>query len=154
MLKTLEDVIKFQNKFFPDEFDHKPNLKKANKEILKMRLNFLLEELTETVESAGFKIKNGIIVDGDESKISESEFIDGLLDLVYVAMGNVHLFGFSKKVNNKLLAEEAWDRIQTANMSKVRAERKTKRGTTFDCIKPPEWKAPYFLDLIEAAQND
>jgi len=152
MLKTLTDVMKFQNKYFPGESMKKPdlhNLSDEQKKNLEMRLNFLLEEFTETVKAAGFSFNNGKVETGIAADISEPEFIDGLLDLTYVIMGTIDLYGFSKELKNgKTLAEEAWDRIQAANMQKVRATTETKRGTTFDCVKPKGWKAPEFDDII------
>lgn len=68
--------------------------------------------------------------------------LDALVDLVYVAVGTAHLHGFD--------FAEAWRRVHSANMMKVRAERASdsKRGTTFDVVKPPGWVAPSHLDLV------
>jgi predicted HAD superfamily Cof-like phosphohydrolase len=69
--------------------------------------------------------------------------LDALVDLVYVALGAAHLQGFKFR--------EAWERVHGANMRKVRCERKedSKRGTTFDVIKPPGWEPPDHTDLVE-----
>lgn len=46
---------------------------------------------------------------------------------------------------------EAWRRVQLANMSKVRATSadQSKRGSTFDVVKPPGWEPPSHTDLVE-----
>lgn len=45
---------------------------------------------------------------------------------------------------------EAWDRVHRANMAKVRAERASdsKRGSSFDVVKPEGWQAPDLGDLV------
>ena len=72
-----------------------------------------------------------------------SEQLDALVDLVYVALGNANLHGFDFK--------EAWRRVHAANMAKVRAQRPSdsKRGSSFDVVKPIGWKAPSHMDLVE-----
>jgi hypothetical protein len=45
-----------------------------------------------------------------------------------------------------------FDRVHVANMAKERATKKTKRGTTFDLVKPPGWKAPDLTDLVKEAR--
>jgi predicted HAD superfamily Cof-like phosphohydrolase len=46
--------------------------------------------------------------------------------------------------------EEGWRRVHAANMAKVRAERPgdSKRGSTFDVVKPEGWTAPDLSDLV------
>jgi predicted HAD superfamily Cof-like phosphohydrolase len=69
--------------------------------------------------------------------------LDAIVDLIYVALGIAVLSGYDN-------FNEAWKRVHTANMSKVRATRKSqsKRGTTFDVVKPPNFKAPELEDLV------
>lgn len=72
--------------------------------------------------------------------------LDALVDAAYVILGTAYLHGFN--------FAEAWRRVQRANMAKVRAERATdsKRGSTFDVVKPPGWTPPNHLDLVGTIQ--
>ena len=70
------------------------------------------------------------------------EYFDGLIDLVYVALGAAYLAG--------LPFEQGFLRVHQANMTKIRALRQqdSKRGSTYDIVKPPEFVAPTLADLI------
>ena len=70
------------------------------------------------------------------------EYFDGLIDLVYVALGAAYLSG--------LPFDEGFQRVHEANMKKVRALRQedSKRGSTYDIVKPAGFVAPTLTDLI------
>jgi predicted HAD superfamily Cof-like phosphohydrolase len=70
------------------------------------------------------------------------EYFDGLIDLVYVALGAAYLAG--------LPFEQGFKRVHEANMKKVRALRQedSKRGSTYDIVKPAGFVAPTLTDLI------
>jgi predicted HAD superfamily Cof-like phosphohydrolase len=70
------------------------------------------------------------------------EYFDGLIDLVYVALGAAYLAG--------LPFEQGFIRVHQANMKKVRALRHedSKRGSTYDIVKPAGFVAPTLTDLI------
>ena len=70
------------------------------------------------------------------------EYFDGLIDLVYVALGAAYLSG--------LPFNEGFKRVHEANMKKVRALRTedSKRGSTYDIVKPAGFVAPTLTDLI------
>ena len=70
------------------------------------------------------------------------EYFDGLIDLVYVALGAAYLAG--------LPFEQGFLRVHQANMTKIRALRQqdSKRGSTYDIVKPPGFVAPTLTDLI------
>jgi predicted HAD superfamily Cof-like phosphohydrolase len=70
------------------------------------------------------------------------EYFDGLIDLVYVALGAAYLAG--------LPFEQGFLRVHQANMTKVRALRSSdsKRGSTYDIVKPAGFVAPTLTDLI------
>jgi len=70
------------------------------------------------------------------------EYFDGLIDLVYVALGAAYLAG--------LPFEQGFLRVHQANMTKVRALRssESKRGSTYDIVKPAGFVAPTLTDLI------
>ncbi len=68
--------------------------------------------------------------------------LDAVVDIVYIALGTAWLFN--------LPVEKAWEEVQKANMSKIRAKSKSKkRGTKFDVIKPKDWKAPNIEKIVE-----
>jgi predicted HAD superfamily Cof-like phosphohydrolase len=93
------------------------------------RLKFLDEELDE--------LKHSIV------KQDLPGALDAIVDLVYVALGTAYLMN--------LPFNEAWAAVQQANMAKVRTERAedSKRGSTFDVVKPAGWTAPDIGKVIE-----
>ena len=97
-------------------------------EIWKLKNVHLQEELNEIRASA----INGNL----------EEYFDGLIDLVYVALGAAYLAG--------LPFDEGFRRVHQANMTKVRALRQedSKRGSTYDIVKPAGFVAPTLTDLI------
>jgi predicted HAD superfamily Cof-like phosphohydrolase len=99
-----------------------------NSELINFRTAFLMEELAEYTNAITKKDAAGAL--------------DALVDIVYIALGTAWLFN--------LPFEKAWNEVQKANMSKIRAKDKTgKRGTKFDVIKPKDWKAPNIEKIIE-----
>ncbi len=81
---------------------------------------------------------------------AEGQF-DGLIDIIYIALGTIHLNGWD--------FHEGWRRVHEVNMSKVRATPKKhnpKYGTHMvaddgkpaDIVKPDGWKAADLLDLV------
>ena len=92
------------------------------KDFLAFRLDFLEEELTETVKA--FAENDG------------EELVDGLIDLCVVAIGTLDAFGIDPY--------KAWDEVLKANMAKevgVKPTRPNPLGVP-DLIKPDNWKAP------------
>jgi len=92
------------------------------KDFLAFRLDFLEEELTETVKA--FAENDG------------EELVDGLIDLCVVAIGTLDAFGIDPY--------KAWDEVLKANMAKevgVKPTRPNPLGVP-DLIKPDDWKAP------------
>ena len=147
--KYLEDVDSFHAKFgLIEKYNDKPGF--LDPEFMRFRLRFLQEELTELANSCGFTVQGygpGKI-DFYHSPTSHNDLegaLDALVDLLYVLKGTVLFMGFGP------IFDEAWDRVQAANMSKIRTAKKedSKRGSSFDVVKPPEWKAPQFKDLLK-----
>jgi len=97
-------------------------------EIWKLKNRHMQEELDEIRASA----INGNL----------EEYFDGLIDLIYVALGAAYLAG--------LPFNEGFKRVHEANMKKVRAlsAMDSKRGSTYDIVKPPGWTAPTLSDLV------
>lgn len=71
-----------------------------------------------------------------------AEQLDGLVDLVYIAIGTAHLHGWNFR--------EAWRRVHAANMSKELANKSNpgKFGHVADIVKPPGWVAPSMKGLV------
>jgi len=99
-------------------------------DLQQFRINFLEEELDEIKLAA------------DEGSLPD--FVDGLVDLVYVAIGTLLL---SMDVNR---VRACFLKVQKANMTKVRCENPgdSKRESTFDVIKPPGFVPPNFDDIL------
>lgn len=130
LAEPIEDTLAFQVKYGL----HDPNVFGfLEDDKMKVKIGHLVEELNEIKSSY-------------EKKDLE-EFCDGILDLVYVALGTLNLM-------NMPIAE-LWNDIQIRNMNKIRAtaDNLGKRGSTFDVIKGPGWTPPRTKDIIENAKN-
>ena len=122
----VNDINEMHSKFGVHEWvDHelmnRTDWQKLNK-FLQFRLNFLKEELNETVKA--YEDENA------------EEVVDGLIDLCVVAIGTLDAFGVD--------AYKAWDEIYNANMMKnvgVKEGRPNPLGLP-DLIKPDNWKNP------------
>jgi predicted HAD superfamily Cof-like phosphohydrolase len=123
-------------------------------DLLKFRVKFLFEELFEYCQaigllpvqnSHGYEIDNILVLN---KALDTEQAFDALIDLVYVALGTAYLHRFP--------FNDGWDRVQAANMAKVRAERKdqSKRGSAYDVVKPEGWKPPVLADLLDEACNE
>lgn len=72
------------------------------------------------------------------------DIADGLIDLVYVALGTAHLHGFPW--------DALFDEVQRANMSKVRATHaeQSRRKSTLDVVKPEGFQPPDIVGVLLA----
>ena len=113
---------------FHEKFDLEVIGKNLPADVANYRVSFLQEELDE--------IKKGY-QDGNNEEV-----LDGLVDLVYVALGTAYFHGFD--------FNEAFRRVHVANLNKQRASDSTesKRGSSLDLVKPEGWEKPYLADLI------
>lgn len=75
---------------------------------------------------------------------SLADCLDAHIDLIYIALGNLHFMGFSPEE-----VQEAWDRVHRANMAKEIASKANpgRYGCRVDIVKPPGWVAPNHDDL-------
>lgn len=106
-----------------DWFEKNKDDKELMAKYLRFRLKMCMEEMNETIDAALF--------DHDAE-----ETVDGLIDLCVFAIGTLDVFGVD--------ANEAWDRVYEANMTKepgVKPGRPNPFGLP-DLIKPTEWQAP------------
>jgi predicted HAD superfamily Cof-like phosphohydrolase len=93
-------------------------------EVMEYRRAFMQEELDEVM---------GAWRQDDLAGVA-----DGLVDLVYVALGTAHLLG--------LPWQHIWDAVQEANMAKERAtsadDERSTRKSSLDVVKPEGWQPP------------
>lgn len=158
----LSDIAAFHEKFgleykgpprlLPDDKpvtkDTRP-LPGPNNSMAEFRRKFLLEEAKE-YSTATYRGNHSLHLTADlKDRVGEvtehlADALDALVDTLYVALGNAYLHGFGDKF------VEAWDRVHSKNMAKVRVERadQSKRGSTFDVVKPEGWTPPDLRDLV------
>ena len=154
MDKYLSDVSAFHAKFGLDSLQ--PGMPgPLSTDLAKIRANFMLEELMEYAHSCGLELE---IQDGEATFVPASPAflnlegsLDALVDLTYVVTGTALFHGFGNRHSEgRTIFGEAWHRVHQANMRKMRASHasQSKRGTSFDVIKPEGWIAPKLLDLV------
>ena len=121
----LSDINDMHYKFGATEWVdnmHRSKNYKLLKDFLAFRLDFLEEEFEET-QAAFFK---------NDSK----EVVDGLIDLIVIAIGTLDLF--------KCNADVVWDKIHHSNMAKKPGANKSRQNPFGlpDMVKPKDWVAP------------
>lgn len=160
---SIFNVANFQSKFGIPR-NRKPGF--LDKENMQFRLNFMLEELVELADATGFELDFTV---GSEpakfeflptpervfTKVDLENALDALVDLEYVLLGTAIMMGFYSPPpigtsKRGTIYGEAFDRVHAANMKKVKAVVATdsKRGSTFDVVKPKGWEPPKFGDLL------
>jgi predicted HAD superfamily Cof-like phosphohydrolase len=140
---VIGDVEEFHSKFGLT-YDGRPRVLPL--ELAEFRRQFLGEEVQEYTDHS-FMAAQALAHLDDRSRDALirrnlEEMLDALVDEVYVCLGTAQLHGFNFR--------EAWRRVHAANMRKVRAinAAESKRGTTFDVVKPPGWTPPDHSDLV------
>lgn len=139
------DIFDFHFKFGL-EYEGPPRV--LPPDLAKFRIKFVDEEANEYCKHEAAASAERFILTASASDPANYAFhlehmLDGLVDLVYVAIGTSHLHGFDFR--------EAWRRVHAANMKKVRAKSAddSKRGSTWDVVKPEGWSPPSHIDLVE-----
>jgi len=155
-VSPLQKVTEFHMKFGLPGVEQEAPRELTDEEAL-FRINFMLEELAEYAECSGFmQVANAIrtvishmMTVGSimRSRDGERDFhgqLDALVDLSYVLHGTSLFHGFNR-------FDQAFDTVHAANMAKERATRpeQSKRGTTFDVIKPPGWSPPVLTEFLK-----
>jgi predicted HAD superfamily Cof-like phosphohydrolase len=140
------DIAAFHQKFGL-EYVGKPRI--LEPELFDFRSKFIREEFEEWETEQEGLVEALTSDDGkpDHRRIAMGlhQQLDALVDLTYVVLGAAYLqFG-------PTIFHEAWKRVQAANMAKVRAETadQSKRGSTFDVVKPEGWMPPDHHDLVK-----
>lgn len=115
----IKDNERMQRKFGMDK-------EPLDLEKLKFRVEVLLQE------------EMGEALDALDEKNAE-ELVDAHIDLMVIALGNLHLMGVD--------INKAWKEVYRANMSKKRGIKPGRESSGgFDLIKPEGWKAPDHSD--------
>lgn len=139
------DIQDFHQKFGL-EYNGKPRM--LEPDLFGFRKKFMEEELKEWDDEQQLLVEALTADDGnpDHRRIAMGlhQQLDALVDLTYVVLGTAYL-QFGPEVFH-----EAWKRVQAANMAKVRAQTadESKRGSTFDVVKPQGWTPPDHHDLV------
>lgn len=145
---NFEDVGFFHEQFGLPSANNEASPQQVDTELLLFRIKFMFEELFEFLEAVGVRIhfddsgQMELITVGKKN-IDHAQSFDSLLDLVYVAMGTAHVFGYPW--------QRGWMLVQLANMSKERAAKdgsNSKRESSFDVIKPEGWQPPDIGGLL------
>lgn len=151
--RLFKDIVEFHEKFGLSPVDDPGH--KLPRDLTGFRLNFLLEELLEYADAVDFNLclnEHGFkfIRKYGDSGIHPEKAFDGLIDLVYVALGTAYLHNFP--------FDEGWSRVHAANMKKVRAsgasDSRSTRKHSADIVKPAGWVAPRLDDLLKAGGDD
>lgn len=117
-MSMIEDNKNFQSKY---GFDSEP----ITDEKLSFRMSLLHEEFKETWDAY--------------EKGDAEEWVDGHIDLLVIALGNLHLAGVD--------IDKAWNEVFRANMSKVRGIKPGREESGgFDVMKPLGWEGPDHSD--------
>lgn len=139
------DIEKFHQKFGL-EYNGKPRI--LDPELYEFRERFVDEEVKEYRDEQPGLIEALTADDGQPEHrriaLGLHEQLDATIDQLYVILGRAYLqFGVD-------IVHEAWRRVQEANMKKVRCENASdsKRGSTFDVVKPQGWTPPDHHDLV------
>lgn len=127
----LDDIAEFHEKFGLQQNNAivqvGENPGQMHPEEWKLRIRRLMDEALETEAAHN---------DG-----SDEEYLDGLVDLMYIGLGTAYRRGWD--------FAEAWKRVHTKNMEKERGEPgNSKYGSGFDIVKPEGWKPPTHIDLV------
>jgi len=149
----VEDVTHMHDTF--ELIEHIPSEPAfPDKALLRMRLNFLLEEFKELCASCGAEIVNtptGVTVQLTKDPQSLSGALDAIVDLQVVLLGTADFFGFLgngslEAKDERIIFDVAWCRIMESNMRKIRDPFDKRPTAKF--VKPEGWEHPDLSDLI------
>jgi predicted HAD superfamily Cof-like phosphohydrolase len=121
---NFDDVIAFQRKAGRYVADRPVRLTDRR---LAEKANAMLEELHEFAIAAGLSFHQGKFIPDGCGENDLAEQADGLVDLVYFALGTAAALGLDW--------QKHWDEVQRANMLK-------ERGVNKDMVKLDGWVGP------------
>jgi predicted HAD superfamily Cof-like phosphohydrolase len=140
------DVAAFHAKF-GQEYTGKPRL--LPQDLFDFRVKFHDEETSEYRDEQVLLLEAIDRQDRRDIISSLEKMLDGLCDSVWVLLGTADLqFGRRAFI-------EAWKRVVTANMAKVRKDaadeghKDSGRAPKYDIVKPAGWIAPDHRDLVQ-----
>ena len=117
-------------------------------DVAEFRLKFMLEELQEIARGYGFQLRAELARTGEDGPQDLPAIADGLVDLVYVALGTAHM--------HRLPWAALFAEVQRANMSKERAshagDERSTRGHSLDVVKPEGFRPPDIAGVLMAAR--
>ena len=130
--KSFFDDVEDFHKKYGIQYDGQP--RPITGDQLRFRMKRLDEEYVEYIDAV--------------NKGDLAAQVDALIDLCYIAFGTIHLMGVD--------GNEAWRRVQIANMAKELSHpgnpgKYGKLGDKIDIVKPPGWQAPDHTDLVYPA---
>lgn len=144
--QLFRDIGRFHAKFGLEPTDDPNHI--IPDDLLHFRIKFMYEELCEYMQALGVEWAGDALdirrVRFSLEDISMEKAFDALIDLAYVVLGTafLHRFPFN----------QGWDRVQAANMAKVRADgagdERSHRKHSADVVKPEGWQAPILSDLL------
>jgi predicted HAD superfamily Cof-like phosphohydrolase len=147
----IEDYLQFHIKF---GFNCPKKFTIPDEETVRIRLNFLLEELTETATAFGYSLSfNKKFEKNKNLPVQPHGIVDGLIDLEYVLLGTAAFCGLLSKMAGYDFTywEYGWTAVHTANMKKVRVDKinQSARDTLIDVRKPAGWAAPDLTEILK-----
>jgi predicted HAD superfamily Cof-like phosphohydrolase len=122
-MKTVDDVMDFHRVF---RLPVGTSSFEKDEERRELRRDLIEEECEEFVDAIDM---------GDPSAA-----FDAIIDLIYVATGAAVEWGWD--------LEEAWDRVQASNMSKLDADGNPILREDGKVLKGPNFEPPYLDDLV------
>lgn len=117
----VSDVREFAEAMSPDQIGTVPAF--PSMETIRLRLALMQEEMDETREAINF---------GELPEVA-----DGLVDLIYVAIGAAIAFGIDLR--------PCWDAVHAANLAKLGGGR-DERGKV---VKPAGWQPPDIAGVLK-----
>jgi predicted HAD superfamily Cof-like phosphohydrolase len=146
--RDFDMVGDFHAKFGLATSDDGPPPGEIPDDVAEFRLRFMIEELQEIARGYGYAMNVDLSRTGDDGPQDLPAVADGLVDLVYVALGTAH---FHRLPWGALFAE-----VQRANMSKERAssagDARSTRGHSLDVVKPEGFRPPDITGVLMAAR--
>ena len=125
---------------FKQPAPEQPTFLTAHQRMLRCRL--LLEETMEYIKACGFRLghidQGGrtmmILAEDPTAQIDPIEQIDGLVDVIYIALGSAIMMGLD--------LQPFWEEVHGSNMRKVGADGKAHVREDGKILKPEGWEPP------------